>query len=185
MAGDDKERDRGHAHRSNGSKPVQAASAELTRQGTEACASIRGSSARFGTVIVSAMRQLSAVPWLSSGGRIALSILCVATLVCGVLGLLKISIGEKQAPNKELTTGSIQRSPAVRKPESHDPMAAFLVAPAVAQSTQRSTRSTTADPSLCLDRGRNVSRRLHGAGLRLDRFRIQPASDQATRCCRG
>src|SRR6516164_5767910 len=79
MAGDDKERDRGHAHRSNGSKPVQAASAELTRQGTEACASIRGSSARFGTVIVSAMRQLSAVPWLRSGGRIALSILCVAT----------------------------------------------------------------------------------------------------------
>jgi len=96
----------------------------------------------------SAMRQLSAVPWLSSGGRIALSILCVATLVCGVLGLLKISIAEKQAPNKELATGSIQRSPAVRKPESRDPMAAFLVAPAVAQSTQRSTRSITADPSL-------------------------------------
>jgi len=72
----------------------------------------------------------------------------VATLVCGVFGLLKISIGEKQVPNKELTTGSIQRSPAVRKPESGDPMAAFLVAPAVAQSTQRSTRSTTAGPSL-------------------------------------
>src|SRR5262245_45923471 len=34
MAGDDKERDRGHAHRSNGSEPVQAASAELTGQGT-------------------------------------------------------------------------------------------------------------------------------------------------------
>ena len=49
------------------------------------------------------MRQLSAVPWLSSSGRIALSILCVATLVCGAFGLLKISIGEKQAPNKELT----------------------------------------------------------------------------------
>src|SRR5258708_2899884 len=96
---------------------------------------------------VSAMRQLSAVPWLSSGGRIALSILCVATLVCGVFGLLKISIGEKQAPNKELTTGSVQQSPTVRKPESRDPMAAFLVAPAVAQSTQRSTRSTTADRS--------------------------------------
>jgi hypothetical protein len=58
------------------------------------------------------MRQLSAVPWLSSGGRIALSILCVATLVCGVFGRLKISIGEK-APNKELTTGSIQRSSAL------------------------------------------------------------------------
>jgi hypothetical protein len=97
--------------------------------------------------LVSAMRQLSAVPWLSSSGRIALSILCVATLVGGAFGLLKISIGEKQAPNKELTTGSIQRSPAVRKPESRDPMAAFLVAPAVAQSTQRLTRSTTADPS--------------------------------------
>src|SRR6516225_11395679 len=38
MAGRDKERDRGHAHRSNGSKPVQAASAELARQGTGACA---------------------------------------------------------------------------------------------------------------------------------------------------
>ena len=61
------------------------------------------------------MGQLSAVPWLSSGGRITLSILCLATLVCGVFGLLKISTGEKQVPNKELTTGSIQRSPAVRK----------------------------------------------------------------------
>src|SRR6516225_8212840 len=148
MAGRDKERDRGHAHRSNESKPVQAASAELTRQGIEACAVYSGLQRAFWTVIVSAMRQLSAVPWLSSGGRIALSILCVATPVCGVLGLLKISIAEKQAPNKELATGSIQRSPAVRKPESRDPMAAFLVAPAVAQSTQRSTRSTTADPSL-------------------------------------
>jgi hypothetical protein len=82
------------------------------------------------------MRQLFTVPWLSSGGRIALSILCPATLVCGVFGLLKVSIGEQQAPNKELTTGSIQRSPAVRKPESRDPMAAFLT-PAVAQSTSR------------------------------------------------
>ena len=36
-------------------------------------------------------------------------------LVFGVFDLLKISIGEKQALNKELTTGSIQRSPAVRK----------------------------------------------------------------------
>jgi hypothetical protein len=34
-------------------------------------------------------------------------------LVFGVFDLLKISIGEKQALNKELTTGSIQRSPAV------------------------------------------------------------------------
>src|SRR5262245_10734604 len=42
MAGDDKETDRGHAHRSNGSEPVQAASAELARQGTEACAVYSG-----------------------------------------------------------------------------------------------------------------------------------------------
>ena len=96
----------------------------------------------FGTVIV-----LAALQWLS-GGRIALSILCVAILACGVFGLLKISNGDKPAPNKELTTGSIQQSPAVRRPESRDPMAAFLVAPAVAQSTQRSTRNTTAGPSL-------------------------------------
>src|SRR5215471_16555560 len=87
MAGRDKERDRGHAHRSNESKPVQAASAELTRQGIEACAVYSGLQRAFWTVIVSAMRQLSAVPWLSSGGRIALSILCVATRVCGAFGL--------------------------------------------------------------------------------------------------
>src|SRR5262245_34784298 len=93
------------------------------------------------------MRQLSAVPWLSPGGRIALGILCMAILVCGVVGLLKISIGEKQVPNKELTTGSIQRSPVVRKPESRDPVGDFLVAPVVAQSKQRSTKSITADPS--------------------------------------
>src|SRR5262245_35202664 len=128
------------------------------------------------------MRQLSAVPWLNSGGRIALSILCVATLVCGVFGLLKISIGEKQAPNKELTTGSIQRSPAVRKPESRDPMAAFLIAPTVAQSTQRVNEKHN---GRFVHRGRNVSRRLHVVGLRLDLFRRQPASDQVTRCCLG
>jgi hypothetical protein len=94
------------------------------------------------------MRQLFAVPWLSSSGRIVLSILCVATLVCGVFGLLKISIGEKQAPNKELTTGSIQQSSVVRKPESRDPMAAFLT-PAVAQSTQRSTTSVSELVQVC------------------------------------
>jgi hypothetical protein len=88
------------------------------------------------------MRQLFAVPWLSSGGRIVLSVLCVAILVCGAFGLLKISSGRKQAPAQELITGSIQRPPT-RQP---DLMAALLVAPAGAQFLQRSTKTTTIGP---------------------------------------
>ena len=49
-------------------------------------------------------------------------------IVAGMADDLRAAL-RKQVPNKELTTGSIQRSPAVRKPESRDPMAAFLVAP--------------------------------------------------------
>jgi hypothetical protein len=63
--------------------------------------------------------------------------------VCGVLSSLKMSSGGKPSPAKELTTGSIQRSPAIRQ---SDPMAAFLVAPAVAPSIQRPIKSTAIEP---------------------------------------
>jgi hypothetical protein len=56
-------------------------------------------------------------------------------VVFGAFALLKINISGKRAP-QELVTGSIQRSPAVRRSASNDPMAAFLVTPSVAPATQ-------------------------------------------------
>ena len=82
------------------------------------------------------MRTLFAVPWLSSSGRsLLISLVTALLLVCGVFALLKVSGGGKHA-SPELVTGSIQRSPAVRRSASEDPMAAFLVMPSVAPSTQ-------------------------------------------------
>src|SRR2546428_4941169 len=75
------------------------------------------------------MRNLLAVPWLTPSRRTVLSIVAVAILVFSIFALLKTSSGGKQEPPKELLTGSIQKSPAVRKPPSDDPMASF-VAPA-------------------------------------------------------
>ena len=46
-------------------------------------------------------------------------------LVFSIIALLKINSGAKQAPAEELLTGSIPRSPSVRK-SPNDPMAAFL-----------------------------------------------------------
>ena len=88
------------------------------------------------------MRQLFAVPWLSSGGRIVLSILCVAILVCGAFAFVKLSGNRKQGQAQGLVTGSIQRAPT-RRP---DPMSTLLLAPAVAQPVQRSMKTTTIDP---------------------------------------
>ena len=74
------------------------------------------------------MRTLFAVPWLSSSGRrLLISLVTALLLVSGVFALLKISGGGKHA-SPELVTGSIQRSQAVRRAASSDPLAAFLVA---------------------------------------------------------
>src|SRR5262245_12117291 len=126
------------------------------------------------------MRQLSAVPWLSSGGRIALSILCVATP-----GVWRIWPSE----NQHWREGAEQRIdhgiyPTVFCSVSQNLAILWLLSwlrplwlnP---RKGQREAQRQIRRSFLCLDRGRNVSRRLHGAGLRLDRFRIQPASDQA------
>jgi hypothetical protein len=58
------------------------------------------------------MRKLIVVPWLTP----VLSIVAVAILVFSIFALLKISSGGKREPGQELLTGSIQKSPAVRKP---------------------------------------------------------------------
>src|SRR5215813_15216522 len=72
------------------------------------------------------MRNLVAAPWLSSGRHTLLSIVVAVILVFSVIALLKFNSGAKQAPAKELLTGSIPRSPAVRKAPSDESVAAFL-----------------------------------------------------------
>ena len=65
-------------------------------------------------------------PWLSSGRQTLLSILLAVIVVFSVIALLKINSSANQPPARELLTGSIPRSPAVRKPPGNDSMAAFL-----------------------------------------------------------
>jgi hypothetical protein len=81
------------------------------------------------------MRNLFAVPWLTPCRRTLLSIVAAVILVFSIFALLKISSGGKQEPAKELLTGSIQKSAAVRKPPSDDQTASFL-APAASRPVQ-------------------------------------------------
>ena len=90
------------------------------------------------------MQHLFAVPWVTPSRRTLLGIGVVAILVFGFFALLKVTSGGKQAPAKELITGSIPRAAPVRKPPSNDPMAAF-VSPA-------STQLTTLVQSTAVDR---------------------------------
>src|SRR6516162_6438674 len=71
MAGHDKERDRGHDHRSNGST-VQAAGAELAQQGTE---DLRRLSSSLGSTPVAPaiLDDASALPQGDRGARPALA----------------------------------------------------------------------------------------------------------------
>src|SRR2546430_12014734 len=78
------------------------------------------------------MRNIFAVARLTP----VLSFVVVAILVFSIFALLKISSGGKQEPGQELLTGSIQKSPVVRKPPSDDPVASF-VAPSSFQPTLR------------------------------------------------
>jgi hypothetical protein len=90
------------------------------------------------------MRNLFAVPRLTLRCRTLLSFAVAMILVFGVFALLKISSRGKQTPADELITGSIQRSSAVGRPESNDPMASFL-APALSQASTRLVQSNAVD----------------------------------------
>jgi hypothetical protein len=87
------------------------------------------------------MRHLFAAPWLTPIGRTLLSIGVVVILMFGIFALLKVVSGGKQAPAKELITGSIPGAASVRKPPPADPMAAFL-SPASTQLTTQPMQST-------------------------------------------
>src|SRR5262249_30252650 len=90
------------------------------------------------------MQHLFAVPWLTPSRRTLRGIAVVAILGFGFFARLKVTSGGKQAPAKELITGSIPRAAPVRNPPSNDPMAAF-VSPA-------STQLTTLVQSTAVDR---------------------------------
>ena len=92
------------------------------------------------------MRTLFAVPWFnSSRRRLLINLVTALLLVFGVFALLKISGVGKHA-SLELVTGSIQRSPAVRRSASDDPMAALLFMPPVAPSTQGTVQTPSPIP---------------------------------------
>jgi hypothetical protein len=74
------------------------------------------------------MRNMVSARRVSSGHSTVFSIVIAGILVFGAFALLKVNSGAKQAPTEELLTGSIARSPAVRKSPSNDSMAAFLSA---------------------------------------------------------
>ena len=82
------------------------------------------------------MRNLVAASWLSSSRQTLLSIVVAVVVVFSILALLKVNSSAKQAPAKELLTGSIPRSPAVRKSPSNDSMAAFLALDSTQPATQ-------------------------------------------------
>jgi hypothetical protein len=87
------------------------------------------------------MRHLFAAPWLTPIRPTLLSIGVVVILIFGIFALLKVVNGGKQAPAKELITGSIPGAASVRKPPPADPMAAFL-SPASTQLTAQPMQST-------------------------------------------
>jgi hypothetical protein len=90
------------------------------------------------------MRHLLAVPLLTPSRRTLLGIGVVAILVFGLFALLKVTNGGRQAPAKELITGSIPRAAPVRKPPPSDPMASFLN-PASTQLTTRPMQSAVVE----------------------------------------
>jgi len=90
---------------------------------------------RFSELDALTMRNLVAARRLSSGQTL-LSIVFAVILVFGIFALLKVNSGAKQAPAKELLTGSIPRSPAVRKSPSNDSMAAFLATASIQPAVQ-------------------------------------------------
>jgi hypothetical protein len=83
---------------------------------------------------------------VSSGRSTVFSIVIAGILVFGAFALLKVNSGAKQAPTEELRTGSIARSPAVRKSPSNDSMAAFLSARPMIPSMQSAVADRGAVP---------------------------------------
>jgi hypothetical protein len=72
------------------------------------------------------MQKLSAVPWLSRSCRTLISFLIALALVFSAFAVLKIASRAKQTRVDEFTTGSIQKSSAVRKSETKGRMVSYV-----------------------------------------------------------
>jgi hypothetical protein len=92
------------------------------------------------------MRNMVSARRVSSGRSTVLSIVIAGILVFGIFVLLQVNSGAKQAPTEELLTGSIARSPAVRKSPSNDSMAAFLSTQPMLPSMQSTVADRAAVP---------------------------------------
>jgi hypothetical protein len=90
------------------------------------------------------MRNLFAVPWLTLRFRTLLSFAVAMILVLSVFALLKIGNRGKQTSAEELITGSVQKSSAVGRSQSNDPVASFL-APVSSQPPPRLVQSNAVD----------------------------------------
>jgi hypothetical protein len=86
------------------------------------------------------MRKLSAVSWLSRSCRTLISFLIALALVFSAFAVLKIASRAKQTRVDEFTTGSIQKSSAVRKSETKGRMVSY-VDPTVSQPPPRQVQS--------------------------------------------
>ena len=90
------------------------------------------------------MQHLFVLPWLTPSRRTLHGIAVVAILVFGFFAILKSTSGGREAPAKDLVTGSIPRAASVPKPPPNDPRAAFL--------SPASTQLTTLVQSTAVDR---------------------------------
>jgi len=90
------------------------------------------------------MGHFFAVRWLTPSRRTLLGMAVLAILVFGLFAILKATTSERQAPAKELITGSIPRAAAVRKSPPNDPMVAFL-GPASTQLTTQPMQNMVVD----------------------------------------
>src|SRR5262249_49765141 len=90
------------------------------------------------------MGHFFVVPWLTPSRPTLLGMAVVAILVFGLFAILKATSSGRQAPAKELITGSIPRAAAVRKSLPNDPMVAFL-GPASTQLTPQAMQNMVVD----------------------------------------
>src|SRR5215471_14524034 len=90
------------------------------------------------------MGHFFAMRWLTPSRRTLLGMTVLAILVFGFFAILKSTSGGREAPAKELVTGSIPKAASVPKPPPHDPLAAFL--------SPASTQLTTLVQSTAVDR---------------------------------
>jgi hypothetical protein len=92
------------------------------------------------------MRNMVSARRVKSGrSTVLITIVIAGILAVGVFALLKVN-SDAKAPTEELLTGSIARSPTVRKSPSNDSTTAFLSTQPMIPSMQRTAADRAAVP---------------------------------------